>query len=243
MPNQELSNYVSQARAAGKTNEVIKQELRASGWQETDISEALGPGMAPVKTKSNLTVGVFVFGWLLVPIYWGVTLISGAFADTPQGVGFTEYFFLASIIYPILLIVFITVKAIRRAVWPIVILVLLAAVPVVYIFTSLGVANYKMGKYQERIDAKNEILIKQINAASRDFLCPQDDSPYGRATEEFLFVDMGQKKVFDMKMNNTFKNFHALTFFYFAYSYLVFLSFELFLLCFSLLISFLALFL
>src|SRR3989338_5381960 len=56
MPNQELSNYVSQARVAGKTNEAIKQELLNAGWQEADISEALGAGTAPISMPAVATV-------------------------------------------------------------------------------------------------------------------------------------------------------------------------------------------
>lgn len=40
--NQELINYINQAKSSGKTNDQIRQELLGSGWAVQDIEEALG---------------------------------------------------------------------------------------------------------------------------------------------------------------------------------------------------------
>lgn len=40
--NQELQNYINQSRQEGKSEEVIRQELKNAGWQEGEIFQALG---------------------------------------------------------------------------------------------------------------------------------------------------------------------------------------------------------
>jgi len=41
MSNQELQNYISQSRQAGKTDDIIRQELLSAGWQSDIISRSL----------------------------------------------------------------------------------------------------------------------------------------------------------------------------------------------------------
>ena len=58
--NQDLENYIKQARSSGQTDEQIKQALKSNGWQEADINQAFGgqsptPEIASVATKSWLT--------------------------------------------------------------------------------------------------------------------------------------------------------------------------------------------
>lgn len=42
MANQDLQNYIKQAREFGKTDDQIRQELLAAGWQSSQIDEELG---------------------------------------------------------------------------------------------------------------------------------------------------------------------------------------------------------
>ncbi len=58
--NQDLKNYIDQARAAGKNDETIKQELRSTGWQESDISEAFGA--TPASVAAPVTAAAAVSG-------------------------------------------------------------------------------------------------------------------------------------------------------------------------------------
>lgn len=47
MPNQDLINYINQAKAEGMSDQKIKEDLSKVGWAQTDIDEAFG-------TKSNV---------------------------------------------------------------------------------------------------------------------------------------------------------------------------------------------
>lgn len=42
MPNQDLINYINQARAEGVSDQQIKEDLLKAGWVLTDINEVLG---------------------------------------------------------------------------------------------------------------------------------------------------------------------------------------------------------
>jgi hypothetical protein len=46
--NQELDNYIKQARASGQTDDQIKQALVKSGWNQVQINEAFGIPNPPV---------------------------------------------------------------------------------------------------------------------------------------------------------------------------------------------------
>jgi hypothetical protein len=51
----QIQGYINQSRAAGKTNEIIQQELRNAGWQEADISQAFNVGVAPTSITPSVT--------------------------------------------------------------------------------------------------------------------------------------------------------------------------------------------
>lgn len=53
--NQQLLDYVNQARAAGMTDEQIKSELLKSGWQQNDVSSAFGDGASTITSQLDST--------------------------------------------------------------------------------------------------------------------------------------------------------------------------------------------
>ncbi len=53
MPSQDLQNYIQQSRQAGKTDDIIRQELLNVGWQARDVEEAMGDGVFPNNQPSN----------------------------------------------------------------------------------------------------------------------------------------------------------------------------------------------
>lgn len=76
----QLEDYVKQAQEAGKSNEVIRQELSGSGWSEIDISGALG-GTVPATTVApviSATVATSATGGIVVKIVLAVLVVGGA---------------------------------------------------------------------------------------------------------------------------------------------------------------------
>lgn len=75
--NQELQNYINQARASGVSDEQITQTLLSSGWSQQDIETALGIGSIPVSISSTVTTDQNTFinkwswgGFLLYVVYF-----------------------------------------------------------------------------------------------------------------------------------------------------------------------------
>jgi hypothetical protein len=54
--NPELQNYIRQARQAGKSDEIIRAELKTGGWTDLDISQALS-GQIPINSNNTLQSG------------------------------------------------------------------------------------------------------------------------------------------------------------------------------------------
>ncbi|MDP3989518.1 MAG: hypothetical protein Q8P93_04780 [bacterium] len=52
--NPDLQNYINQARASGKTDEVIQNELRAAGWGEAELANAFAPVSSVVPLRHLL---------------------------------------------------------------------------------------------------------------------------------------------------------------------------------------------
>ena len=68
MPNPDLQNYISQSRAAGLTDDQIRQNLLTQGWQANMVESAL-TGQASMSTKNNsrlLKVIILILLLLLV---------------------------------------------------------------------------------------------------------------------------------------------------------------------------------
>jgi len=75
--NIDLKNFIDQARAAGKSDEVIKQELSKAGWQAGDISEALST--APTASSLGVaSVGASLISGKIIAAVVAVLLILGA---------------------------------------------------------------------------------------------------------------------------------------------------------------------
>lgn len=66
--NQDLENYIRQARSSGQTDEQIKQSLMQNGWGQADINEAFGvprpPSGAPPVPQSGQSAGFASGGFL-----------------------------------------------------------------------------------------------------------------------------------------------------------------------------------
>lgn len=73
--NQELENYIQQSKQAGKSEEVIKQELQNAGWGKADISQALGIQTSPITGSNTLIISWFSSKTLAVII--GALLVVG----------------------------------------------------------------------------------------------------------------------------------------------------------------------
>ena len=75
--NPELQNYIRQARAIGKSNEIITQELSSGGWTPSDISQALGLGtVAPITATTSVVAGV-MGGKIIAGIVVGLIVVGG----------------------------------------------------------------------------------------------------------------------------------------------------------------------
>jgi hypothetical protein len=76
--NPELQNYMRQAKLAGKSDEIITNELISGGWTPADVSEALGSQTAGVAGTSAVTVGTGGMGGGMMAIIAIVLIILGA---------------------------------------------------------------------------------------------------------------------------------------------------------------------
>lgn len=75
--NPELQNYIKQARAMGKSNEIITQELSSGGWASADISQALGLGtVAPLSATTSVVAGV-MSGKIIASTVIGLIILGG----------------------------------------------------------------------------------------------------------------------------------------------------------------------
>ncbi len=79
--NQDLKNYIDQARAAGKNDDAIKQELRGAGWQESDISEGFGGSIssAPVTASVAASASSSATKWIAMAVVGVLVLGAGAY--------------------------------------------------------------------------------------------------------------------------------------------------------------------
>src|SRR3989344_3536604 len=75
--NQDLENYIKQSREAGKSDEIIKQELRASGWSEVEISQALGTQTVP-STVSGTSITTWLTAKTLAIIIAALVAMGGS---------------------------------------------------------------------------------------------------------------------------------------------------------------------
>ncbi|MDP3792659.1 MAG: hypothetical protein Q8Q89_02915 [bacterium] len=78
MPNQDLQNYISQSRQAGKTDDQIRQELLGAGWPVQDIEEAFGgkitsDSQPTQKSRFLLVFYGFLVGFVIEIIYLFIT--------------------------------------------------------------------------------------------------------------------------------------------------------------------------
>ncbi len=75
--NSEIQNYIDQSRAAGMSDEQIRQALAGRGWGQTDIDKAFGmPSAAGPTGSSNKTVKiiitVLILLFLIPLLFWGI---------------------------------------------------------------------------------------------------------------------------------------------------------------------------
>lgn len=85
MASQGLQNYIAQSRAAGMTDEQIRQELLRSGWDEASVSVAMGGVAAPAQpaepTSSAAPAAVAGGGrkglWIILAVIAGLALLAG----------------------------------------------------------------------------------------------------------------------------------------------------------------------
>lgn len=63
--NPQIEAYLAEARAAGKSDAIIQQELRAAGWPEADISQIFGAAASTASVAGNVAAGIAVktAGW------------------------------------------------------------------------------------------------------------------------------------------------------------------------------------
>lgn len=78
MPNQQLIEYIKQARAAGQNDADIKSALLDAGWQEADVDE-LFAGLMPAVSRSPKII---------------ITITSAAIALLLAGGGYAYWYFL-----------------------------------------------------------------------------------------------------------------------------------------------------
>ena len=74
--NPELQNYIRQARAMGKSNEIITQELSTGGWTPADISQALGLGTAAPMSAATSAVASVMSGKIIAGTI-GILIVVG----------------------------------------------------------------------------------------------------------------------------------------------------------------------
>ncbi len=69
--NQQLDNYIKQAKRAKMTDGQIKQDLSKAGWPENDVKQALSAGSKNGPKKSKRLV------WLIILIIIVVLAAAG----------------------------------------------------------------------------------------------------------------------------------------------------------------------
>jgi len=78
--NQQLTDFLNQAKATGQTDEQIKNSLRAAGWQESDIRQAFpttSPSTPALASSPIVSGGSWLSGKIIVAIIIAI-LIMGA---------------------------------------------------------------------------------------------------------------------------------------------------------------------
>lgn len=90
MVQQEIQNYVDQARRSGMSNEGIKQNLLNSGWPEADINQALGlppdtPMQSPQQKEAENRVLMSVLS------YFGPLVLVPYFSKESRADEFTKF--------------------------------------------------------------------------------------------------------------------------------------------------------
>jgi len=75
--NQELQNYIKQAKEAGMNNEQIKQELLKTGWDEEVVNKSLSEQKIPDQTSQKSSQGIGP-KWLLI-VLGILIIISGGY--------------------------------------------------------------------------------------------------------------------------------------------------------------------
>ena len=74
--NPDLQSYISQQRQTGVSDEVIKTDLKASGWNAADISNALGPTTTVTSLGLGLKIGIAILVGIVL-IGGGVLIFKG----------------------------------------------------------------------------------------------------------------------------------------------------------------------
>lgn len=135
----ELQQYITQSRQQGMTDDQIRQNLVGQGWKESDIQD----GFVQKSSRKTPTVILIVLGCLMLPLVFIVFILGGAFmGDTSAGATQSLLSMGAGILYPILLIILSIVSWRRRAIWPLLLLLLLYVTPVVYLFSHILSQRY-----------------------------------------------------------------------------------------------------
>ncbi len=70
----EVQNYINQSRAAGMTNDQIRQTLAAQGWQQSDLDQAFGSTAASTSSAGNhgKVIGIVLGIIILLLLVFGV---------------------------------------------------------------------------------------------------------------------------------------------------------------------------
>ena len=132
MPTPELQNYINQSRAAGLTDDQIRQSLVAKGWKEGDIKKSFVSKSSRSTLDKIGLISFILFGILFLPVVFMIYIFGGAFlAGTPEGAKYTFISWGIGASYPILLIWLSIVSWRRNSIWPIFILILLFALPAI----------------------------------------------------------------------------------------------------------------
>jgi hypothetical protein len=118
---------------------------------------------------------------------------------------------LVPLIYGPLLWICIHYSKKNNSVYPILILVLLYGLPVLYLIFLWVKSDMASRKRAENKAAENAPIMAQINSASKDYICANDNSPLGKKDFKFISVDEAGSKILWMISNDVVKDYRIQT--------------------------------
>jgi hypothetical protein len=194
MANETISAYITTQRARGCVDELIREELRRSGWKDDDINSAfsmlegltMSSGLLNSNPRLRYVISALSMGIALLTIGLAILLSSGRFDDFPKVA--SVCFFLASITFiPSAAYLFFThwcfVKNIWYRIWIFILgLAMVSFVPVTTTYFGAFVFIPNFQNVMDNLDDSEIVLLVNFF-----FLLPAQVIVYALATLNIFF--------------------------------------------------------